>query len=125
MTREDIQRRIADLDNEINRILGNARLPSLEVRPFPKGTWILSALCLGYYFFGGDLPYVDAYHSEYAKYAFGASGILAVLALWSSLTWLFRRRGGFSKEYGEATAKVRDLQNERRELQAELKEFQS
>jgi hypothetical protein len=125
MTREDIQRRIADLDTEINRILGNARLPSLEIRPFPKGTWILFGLCLVYYFFGADIPYVDAYHNQYARYAFYASGILAILALWGTLTWLFRRGGGFSKEYGEATAKVKDLQNERRELQAELKELQS
>jgi len=48
-----------------------------------------------------------------------------VLALWSTLMWAFRRGGGYSKEYGEATAKVKDLQNERRELQAELKELQS
>ena len=125
MGRDDIQRRIAQLDNEINSIIGSAQLPSLEVRPFPKGTWIMAILLLGYYLFGADIPYISQFHEPYARYFYIGSGIFAVLAVWGTLSWLFRRRGGMSKEYGAATAKVRDLQNERRELQSQLKELSS
>jgi hypothetical protein len=125
MTREDILRRIAELDNEINHILGNTQLPSLESRSFPMGTWIFAALLAGYYLFGADIPMIDRFHQPYGRYFFYASGLFAVLALWGSLSWLFRKRGGVSKEYGEASVRVKGLQDQRRELQAQLKELES
>lgn len=124
MTRDQIQREIADLDRQLNQVLGSTQLPSLEARPFPTWTWIAAFLAAAWWMFGSDVPVIQNYHRDYGQYGLYAALILGLFALLSTLSWMFRRRGGVSEDYKAATAKSRELQERRRELQVRLRELE-
>ncbi|MGI8907424.1 MAG: hypothetical protein ACR2IE_13145 [Candidatus Sumerlaeaceae bacterium] len=125
MQRDAIQREIAEIDGELNRVLGSTTLPSLEVKPFPKGTWLLAFLSAAWWMFGSDLPVISNYHSQYGDWGMYAAVAFGILGLMTTLSWLFRRRGGMSTEYAQASEKARVLQERRRELQVELRELEA
>jgi hypothetical protein len=125
MTRDEIQREISDIDRELNRVLGSAKLPSLEARPFPAWTWILAFVAAAWWMFGSQLPVIQNYHRDYGEWGLYASLFFGLFALLSTLSWMFRRRGGVTEEYRAATEKSRDLQERRRELQVRLRELEA
>ncbi len=120
---EEIQRQIADLDKRINQILVEHRLPPLKPpKPFPLGTWIIAVALGAYYLFGDMVPYVSEYHGSYAIYVMYAALVVAALALLRTVLWLFSRNPKTPPEYIEVTRQVQELQNQRRLLEAELRE---
>lgn len=123
MNREQILEEIARLDEEINRVLASAQLPKLEHRPFPLGLWALTGLSFAWWKYGDYLPGAYIYHFETAQYGFYLGIVFAVIAVLSSISWLIRGRGygGKSEAYRSASRNARELQERRRELQAELK----
>ncbi len=123
MNRESLQRRIAQLDEEINQVITATEIPKLDVRPFPTGTWLVAILCFAWSQFGSLIPGARQYHLETAKWAWIAGIVLGVIAILSTISWFFRRRGykGRSDNYMAASRKARELQEKRRELQAELR----
>lgn len=124
MEREEIHREIADIDRELTRVLGSAELPRLNSRAFPTGTYILTLLALAWWMFGGEAPYVSQYYGRFGEWGLYAAGVLALLALCGTVSWILRPRGGMPAEYRTATEKSRDLQERRRELQARLRELE-
>ena len=123
MRREDIQREIARLDDEINRVVGSAELPKLQARPFPSGTWMLAILCLAWWQFGGYIPGTFRFHLETARWAFYIGLALAAMAFISTVFWMFSGQGYETKSqaYTDASRKARELQERRRDLQSELR----
>ncbi|MCX7626150.1 MAG: hypothetical protein N2Z21_08065 [Candidatus Sumerlaeaceae bacterium] len=120
---EEIQRQIAELDKQINKILTERRLPPLKPpKPFPLGTWILAALAGGYYLFGDLIPVVGQFYATYQRYALYATLALGAYALVRTALWLFSRKPKTPPEYLEASQQVQELQNQRRLLEKELRE---
>jgi len=120
---EELQKQIADLDREINRILAEKRLPPLKPpRPFPLSSWVLAIVLVAYYLFGDLLPYVGTYHGKFGLYAFYAGLVMALLALLLTVRWLFSRAPRTPPEYIEASRKAQELQNQRRLLEKQLRE---
>lgn len=125
MDRAEIQREIAEIDQELNRTLGSTALPSLDVKPFPVWTWVLALVAAAWWMIGSDVPVISEYHGQYGEWGMYAAIVLGLLGLLSTLSWLFRRRGGVSTEYRQATEKARVLQERRRELQVRLRELEA
>ncbi len=123
MRRDNILREIANLDEEINRVIGATELPKLDARPFPLGTWIFAAMCFGWAEFGSMIPGAFHYHLQTGAYAWYLGLIMAGVAFLSTLSWLLRGRGDHNKSdaYYTASRKARVLQEQRQELQAELR----
>lgn len=123
MRREDLQREIAQLDEEITRIIGSVELPQLKARTFPASTWLFAALCFAYVYFGFLIPGSYQVHMETHRYARWLGWAALLLALVSTLRWLFRGRGYQAKSaaYTNASRRARELQEKRQELQAELR----
>lgn len=120
---EDIQRQIGELDKRINQILTEHRLPPLKPpKPFPLGTWIVAAVLGAYYLFGDMIPVVGEYRGNYANYVMYATVAVAALALLRTALWLISRAPRTPPEYIEVTRQVQELQNQRRLLEAELRE---
>jgi len=121
---EEIQKKIAEIDKQINTILVEKRLPPLKPpKPFPLMTWILALVLLGYYLFGDALPYVGPYYQPYGEYSMYGALVVGVVALLRTLLWLFSRNPKTPPEYLEASRKVQDLQDQRRLLEKELREL--
>ena len=125
LDRAAIQREIAEIDGELNRTLGSTTLPSLDSKPFPKGTWLLAFLAAAWWMFGSELPVISEYYPKYGEWGMYAAIGFGILALLTTLSWLFRRRGGVSAEYRQASDKARILQERRRELQVQLRELEA
>ena len=123
MRREDLLREIARIDDEINAVVGAAELPRLNAVPFPTGTWVLAILCLAWWQFGGHIPGVFIFHLETARWAFYVGLLLAVFGFLSTIRWMFSGRSYQEKSsaYTDASRKARELQERRRDLQAELR----
>ena len=120
---EDIQRQIADIDKQINKILVENRLPPLKPpKPFPLGTWIVASFLAAYYLFGDLIPVVGEYRTTYAQYVLWATLAVAALAVLRTVLWLFSRKPKTPPEYVEVTRQVQDLQNQRRLLEKELRD---
>jgi len=120
---EDLQRQIAEIDKQINKILVEKRLPPLKPpKPFPLGSWILAILLAAYYLFGDMIPVVGEYHALYSQYSMYAAMVVAAYALLRSVLWLFGRNPKTPPEYLEASQQVKELQNQRRLLEKELRE---
>ncbi len=120
---EELQRQIAEIDKQINKILVEKRLPPLKPpKPFPLGTWILALLVFGYYLFGDMIPYVGQYYADYGKYAMYVAGVVAILAVLRTVLWLFSRNPKTPPEYLEASQQVKELQDQRRLLEKELRD---
>jgi type VI protein secretion system component VasK len=123
MRREQLQREIARLDEEINQVISSTEIPRLDMRPFPTGTWIFAILCFAWSLFGGLIPGAGVYHMETAGWAWIAGIVFVILAVISTISWFLRRRGykERSGEYLQASRQARELQEKRRDLQAELR----
>ncbi len=123
MTREEILKEIARLDEEINRTVAAVELPKLEHRPFPLGMWFLTAGCFAWYRYGGQIPQAYIMHYETAMYAYYLGIIFGVIAVLATISWIVRGRGYSSKSeaYTAAGRSARELQERRRDLQAELR----
>ncbi len=123
-TRAQLQTEIAELDRQINAELGKTRLPSLNTRnaSFPWSYYILAALVLAWWQFGGMLPIPG--HDKYAHYAMWVGGAICVFAVIRTFLWLIRRNPKGGTKYMEATTHVRELQQRRQELQKQLKEIE-
>ena len=123
MRREDLQREIARLDEEINQVIGSAELPSLDIRPFPRGTWFFGVVCLAYAYFGYMIPGGREVHQDIQQYARWLGMGMIVLAVISTIFWLFKGRGyqQRSDSYMQASRRARDLKEKRQEIQAELR----
>jgi hypothetical protein len=120
---EDLQRQIAEIDKQINKILVEKRLPPLKPpKPFPLGSWILAILLAAYYLFGDMIPVVGGYHALYSQYSMYAAMVVAAYALLRSVLWLFGKNPKTPPEYLEASQQVKELQNQRRLLEKELRE---
>ncbi|MGB9690869.1 MAG: hypothetical protein ACPL7D_01730 [Candidatus Sumerlaeaceae bacterium] len=120
---EELQQRIAELDKQINQILIEKRLPPLKPpKPFPLGTWIIALLLGGYYLFGDLIPVVGQHYGDYAKYVLYAAVAVAALALLRTVLWLFSRNPKTPPEYLEASRRVKELQDQRRLLEKELRD---
>lgn len=123
MRREDLLVEIARLDKEINRVLAATELPKIDTRPFPLGTWIFAGMCLAWTEFGYMIAGAELYHMQTATYTWYLAIVAAVAALLSTISWLVRGGGYRTKndDYFNASRKARELQERRRDLQAELR----
>lgn len=123
-TRQEILKRISDLDRQINSELAQQRAPTLEQthRSFPIMDWAAAVVCYAWVQFGANIPGVQDFHGASAKYVFWAAIALAVLALIRSVLWFVKRPRGRMQGYAEMTERVRRLQDERRDLQLELEQ---
>ena len=123
MKREELQREIARLDDEINRVISSVELPKLDVRPFPTGTWLFAFLCLAWWLYGYKIPGAYDYHLQTSVWAFRLGALMAMVALLSTISWVLRGRGyqNRSDAYTNASRKARELQERRKDLQAELR----
>lgn len=123
MNRESLQREIARLDQEINAVISSTEIPRLDVRPFPTGTWLLAILCFAWSLFGQLVPGAARWHYKTANWAWIAGIVLGVVAILATISWLLRKRGqrGHSDDYMQLSRRTRELQEQRRELQAELR----
>ena len=123
MRREDLQREIARLDEEINQVIGATELPSLDIRPFPRGTWFFAAVCFAYAYLGYMIPGGREVHQDIQQYARWLGAGMTVIAVLSTILWFFKGRGyqNRSSSYMQASRRARELQEKRQELQAELR----
>lgn len=123
--RSEIQARIAELDRQINAEVAGTKLPSItDRRRFPVTTWILAAAAFAWTYLGGDIPGVEDLHRSFGQYGLYAGAVLAALAAWGTLRYLLQPSTKITPEYRESVERVRALQEERRELMAQLKEFE-
>jgi len=123
MRREELLREIARLDEEINRTIGSAELPRIDVRPFPYSIWLFTIGCFAWALFGDRIPGAYVYYLESVRYAWYLGIICAGVGFIAVVNWLFRGRGyqAKSEAYVSASRKARELQERRRELQTELR----
>jgi len=123
MRREDLLREIAEIDDQINSVIGAVELPKLNAVPFPTGTWVLAILCFAWWQFGGYIPGAFIFHLETARWAFYLGLVLSVFGFISTVRWMFSGRSyeAQSSAYTDASRKARELQERRRDLQAELR----
>lgn len=128
-TREQLLKEIADLDAQINRLVASMKLPRIEYHPFPKSMWILALLCFGWTMFGADIPLPNAaeMHQQYSTWSWNLGLVCLVWALISTVSWIFKRGRGRRQEksenYMENSRMVQGLQEQRRELQARLRDL--
>ncbi len=124
MRREEMLQEIASLDDQINTHLAGAKIPTLDKRPFPLGTWIVALIFFALTYYGHLIPEVGAQIHEYGKWFWYAGILMAVVALLSTLSWIMSKlKKDNTTEYREATAKVKVLQERRQELVMRIKEL--
>lgn len=123
MKRDELLAEIARLDEEINRIVTSVELPHIDHRPFPMGLWLFCGICFAWYYFGDRLPGIYSYYVMSAHYAWYAGIIFILIAIYATLRWALGGRSYHrqSQEYTQASLQARELQERRRELQAELR----
>lgn len=124
MTHSEVQNRIAEIDRQVNSEVAGSKLPlTTTYRNFPTTTWVLAAVAFAWSFYGDAVPGSLNFHDHYSVYAWYTGLILAALALWGTVLYLFQPRPKISDAYRESTARVRTLQEERRELMVRLREL--
>ncbi len=122
MRREQLLKEIAEIDEEINKVVAATALPRLDARPFPLGTWIFAGMCFAWSEFGYKIPSAFHYYLQTETYARYMGIIIAIVAALSTISWLIRGSGqrGKNDDYFKTSRKARELQERRRDLQAEL-----
>lgn len=123
MGREDIQRRIGEVNREINEEVAKTTIPEYKPKVFPTGSWILAVLGAAWWLAGSEVPQVAAYHQDYGEYGLYVAVIVGAYALLKTVLWLFQGKPTGGAEYINATARVRELQEKRRDLEMQLKEL--
>ena len=123
MKRDELLKEIARLDEEINRMVASAKLPSLDARPFPFGTWTFAIMCFAWWQYGDRIPGAYIYYLNTYNYAYYLGLVIGLVAILSTISWFLRGRGYQTKNsaYLTASRSARALQERRRELQAELR----
>lgn len=124
-TRQELQQQLADVDRQINSELSQTKLPDLrsEHGQFPLPLFILAAICFAWYAAGNMIPIAGEYHSMTARWVMYAGGVLVLLGVFRTLQWIIKRRPKGDAKYMEATTRVRELQQQRREIQRQIKEL--
>ncbi|MCX7718194.1 MAG: hypothetical protein N2111_07315 [Candidatus Sumerlaeaceae bacterium] len=124
-TRQELQARIAELDRRINEELSKTRLPSLDSRrrQFPKADYIVAALLIGYHYVGGQIPVIGQFHDITSPWDLYLGAAVAAIAVLRTILWVFKGNPKADANYVAATSAVRDLQAQKRDLQAQLKEL--
>lgn len=124
MNREDLLREITRIDSEINKVVVETELPSVRYQPFPKIGWILAGALALWAIFGQAVPHAEAQtiHAQYSVYGLYGAAIFGLLALLRTITFFTSRSSMLTKSarYRENSAKIRELQEQRRQLQSEL-----
>jgi hypothetical protein len=123
MTRDELQRRIAQVNRDINDEVSKSPLPNFKPKPFPTGAWVLGIICAALGLFGGQINALKPYYDDYGEYGFYAAAVFGIYAVLRTLLWLFQGKPKGSREYMESTTHVRELQERRRELEMQLKEI--
>lgn len=123
MRRELLLQEIANIDKELNRVVAASPLPAMNGRPFPLGAWVFAGMCLGWAEYGHRIPGAYLHYLQTARYAWYLGIAMAVVALFSTISWLVRSfgRSNKSENYFSASREARILQERRRDLQAELR----
>ena len=123
LNRQELQERIAELDKQINLEVGRSRVPRLNLkhRSFPITSWISAFFFLGFWVFGG--MFLKSVHDKFAFWALLIGGLIAVLALWNTVMWLFTGNQKADKTYAAAMDKMKELQDERAALAKQLKQM--
>ena len=126
MTVEDLQRKIGELNKQINDEVARNPAPRTNdpSSAFPSGTWILAIVCFAWAFGGDQVDQIKPYVEMSWMYVAGLGALLALAALVRSILWIFKSRPKSGKEYTQNTSKVRELQAQKRELQQKLKELE-
>ena len=121
-SREEIQRRIADLDRQISEELATVRLPaSSEARGgFPLLGWLIAGTAFAWWRFGFLAPDLLGLWNTTARYTFYAGFVLAFIALVRTVFWLVRGRN--TNAYTDMSRTVQQLREERHTLQQELRQ---
>ena len=124
-TRQELQQQLADVDRQINSELSKTKLPDLrsEHGQFPLPLFILAAICFAWYVAGNMIPVAGEYHSMTAKWVMYAGGVLLFLGVLRTLQWIIKRRPKGDANYMAATTRVRELQQQRRDIQRQIKEL--
>lgn len=124
-TRQELQAKIAELDRRINEELAKTRLPSLDARrrQFPKADYVVAALLIGYHYFGEQIPVIGQFHDTTSPWDLYLGLAVAAIAVLRTILWLFKGSPKTDANYVAATSVVRDLQAQKRDLQAQLKEL--
>jgi len=124
-TRQELQARIAELDRRINEELAKTRLPSLDAKRafFPKADYIVAALLIGYHYFGQQIPGIGSFHDTTSPWDLYLGLFVGVIAVLRTIRWVLKGRVKSDANYVAATSAVRDLQAQKRDLQAQLKEL--
>lgn len=126
MRRDEILAEIARLDEQINRTVSRVELPRVDAYPFPVGIWVFTLACFAWYLYADDIPATAMYHLQTAVYAKYLGWICGGFALLATMNWAYRalssrRDRSKSEAYMAASRQARELQERRRELQAELR----
>jgi hypothetical protein len=122
MNREEILRRIGELDREINEELATVRVSDApKQRGFPWMNWLLAAALLAWTRAGHLVPDLHEVYARTATYAFYGAIVLGLLALGRTAFWL--ASGRHSNAYTEMTRTVQKMREERYQLQMELRQL--
>lgn len=84
-------------------------------------TWVLAAAALGWMYFGAQIPGAEHLHADYHEVGLYSGGFFGLVALWGTLLFLIQPSTKITPEYQESTQRVRMLQEERRDLMAQLR----
>jgi hypothetical protein len=123
-TRQELQQQLADVDRQINSELSKTKLPELRTdMQFPLPLFILAAICFAWWAIGAQIPVAGEYHPATAKWVMYAGCVLVALGALRTLQWLMKRNPKGDAGYLEATTRVRELQQQRREIQRQIKEL--
>lgn len=126
MSRQEIQHRIIELDREINTEFEKVKdsSPAVNSASFPRAEWVLGFVAIAWYVFGGYLPgQVLEIYQNTAQYVMWAGAVLLGIAILRSFVWLAKRPRSRDRKSIQPSLRVRQLQDERRALQAKLKEL--
>lgn len=122
MNRQQLMAEIAALDQKINAAAAAARAPRLNTSysKFPLASFISAAFFIAVGLFGP--PYAPPAVPGIAfTAAIGLGVLIALFAVYRTLRWLMSKRKPSSvNEYRNQTDEVRELQERRKQLQAQL-----
>jgi hypothetical protein len=123
LSREQIQKKIAELNARENEIIAANPIRKLESsgpKPFPMMAWALALACAGAWQYGPAYArqYISKDIAAYCSY--GAAGLGGLAAL-LTLRWMFAGRSKTAQHYQEANRKLEALRKERGLLEDQLK----
>ena len=128
--RNQIQRTLVEIDRKMAEEVeaAGSRTPRLRVKDhsFPWLIWILTALCFGWFAFGGMIAPVASIHAQYGVWGLWAGCLGLLIAAIKTFIWAGRKmKSKFRKPSGtqEESERLRDLRQEKRQLMERLDEL--